>query len=860
MFQLSSTGIASVVRFPAVLIVILLIGASAPLSWAADYGPTNHAGGNLTLTNGDRIWGAHTNVGTFTIPVGAIVTVREFETAAAGSGLVEVEAADIVINGTLDASGAGHEGGGGGGGGGGSALGGPFFAGEGGHAGAPGSVLRDGSAGSYGNAGTADYYDDWGGTGGAGGAGAGTYSGSGGAATAGVAASTGPDGQAGTAGAYSVPVDSTTDLSVWMGSGGGAGGGAAGGGTNSQNVSQGAGGGGGGGAGGAGGGCIMLTASNSMDLDGGTLLSPGTQGGDGAGGWSGIASVTGGQGGNGGGGGSTTPAAEGLGGNPGPGQGGQNIPGGRGGAGGSGGGGGILINCALMGGLSMEGATINVGATASDGTVKVRYGGFDPTGGATITAGRVDAQNLGGGVRYVKVGGVTTGEGNSWANAWTIEKAASSALADEHIVVAAGVYSLTTDLVLGEAGQTWLGGFPATGDPGLDDRDPAAYPTILDGNDTVRSGFDIAENSVGITIDGFTMRNGVTSANGQGGAVTVKGAGNLSIIDCVIESNSGSFGALLIREPLVGSQMTTATLERCVFRQNESSVIGGAISIGSLAVTAVPVSVTISECTFTSNTASFAGAAVALHWRGPSSVEISRCSFVGNSTAPPFGFAGTALYANPEDGDNQLQVTNCVFHGNVTSSASWGAVLGIGWGHQLEMVNCTASGNYDLLANPSSSMIVYFGSGMGPVPAGRLANNIFETNGNGVGVGPDAAMPTIENNLFFGNTAVLYVNMSSAYVLDVAGLNALGTASANLYGDPLFVSGGATPDLHLQLSSPAIDTGTAIGAPLVDFDGLTRPVDFPGIGSDGSGQGFDIGAYEAAEQPRTSARLWNMLE
>lgn len=51
--------------------------------------------------------------------------------------------------------------------------------------------------------------------------------------------------------------------------------------------------------------------------------------------------------------------------------------------------------------------------------------------------------------------------------------------------------------------------------------------------------------------------------------------------------------------------------------------------------------------------------------------------------------------------------------------------------------------------------------------------------------------------------------------------------------NPLFVD-PAGGDFHLQPRSPAIDTGTSIGAPATDIEGYRRPC----------GKGFDIGAYE----------------
>jgi hypothetical protein len=73
-----------------------------------------------------------------------------------------------------------------------------------------------------------------------------------------------------------------------------------------------------------------------------------------------------------------------------------------------------------------------------------------------------------------------------------------------------------------------------------------------------------------------------------------------------------------------------------------------------------------------------------------------------------------------------------------------------------------------------------------------------------------------------------------------------GSPSASLIGktgahdkkaDPLFVNPSVDPavaDFHLKAGSPAIDAGTTVGAPAIDFDGNPRP----------AGAGIDIGAYE----------------
>jgi hypothetical protein len=55
----------------------------------------------------------------------------------------------------------------------------------------------------------------------------------------------------------------------------------------------------------------------------------------------------------------------------------------------------------------------------------------------------------------------------------------------------------------------------------------------------------------------------------------------------------------------------------------------------------------------------------------------------------------------------------------------------------------------------------------------------------------------------------------------------------NINADPLFVS---RDDVHLNPGSPAIDTGTCVGAPATDFEGDPRP----------TGGGCDMGADELA--------------
>ena len=77
----------------------------------------------------------------------------------------------------------------------------------------------------------------------------------------------------------------------------------------------------------------------------------------------------------------------------------------------------------------------------------------------------------------------------------------------------------------------------------------------------------------------------------------------------------------------------------------------------------------------------------------------------------------------------------------------------------------------------------------------------------------------------------------------------------NISEDPLFVNADGG-DFHLQANSPCIDSASVNG-PVNDLDGNARPLDVPGTGRDGTGDEFDMGAYEYIPAPTPTPTMVN---
>ena len=153
-----------------------------------------------------------------------------------------------------------------------------------------------------------------------------------------------------------------------------------------------------------------------------------------------------------------------------------------------------------------------------------------------------------------------------------------------------------------------------------------------------------------------------------------------------------------------------------------------------------------------------------------------------------------------------------------------------------EIVNVSIHDNPSREAYP---LYVQYGDGSSPVRV--LFRNTVVANGHGAPYFGPSVKLTADHNLFYrpGNPGEQLVANGRTYSASDLEGGALG--EGNLSREPGFVRAawGSQGDHHLKADSPAVDGGTAAGAPSTDLDGNGRP----------AGAGFDMGAYEYGSSP-----------
>jgi predicted outer membrane repeat protein len=270
---------------------------------------------------------------------------------------------------------------------------------------------------------------------------------------------------------------------------------------------------------------------------------------------------------------------------------------------------------------------------------------------------------------------------------------------------------------------------------------------------------------------------------------------------------SGSFG---LAGKGIRIRAAQAEVFNCISTSNQGTTTGAGMSI-------LNSKITIRSCVFRNNLATGDGGGIACL---NSQVRIVDCTLANNTVS------GLGLPV-PQSGEGgglsitggSIILSNCLFYGNTAGIGS--DIYSYGYGAFLSCLNCT------------------FGS---------VSYSNFNGTFNSSGVPSD-----FKNSVIWGHTPPFggIPGIEAEFCLIRGGY----PGDGNINEDPLFLDPD-NGDFRLQPGSPCIDSASATG-PAFDLDGNPRPIDVPGVGRDGTGDEFDMGAFEFTLLPTPAPTFVN---
>jgi CSLREA domain-containing protein len=329
-----------------------------------------------------------------------------------------------------------------------------------------------------------------------------------------------------------------------------------------------------------------------------------------------------------------------------------------------------------------------------------------------------------------------------------------------------------------------------------------AANTIISGNNAVR-GLSVTADNRTLALNSLTITNANSTTNGA--ALSISGINNtLTLTNCVLSNNTTTTngGGLYLAGTGTTAMLTNTTvsgntavsggglyLSISTLTLNNGTISGNTGTTGSGGGVLVTNGGTLNanDSPFSNNSSSVRGAGIASV--NSSNVNVARCTFTGNTGS---GVISSSLTTT---------ITNSTISGNTGPGID--AV-----GGTTTVTNSTFSANTTANVFASSSGTVL-----------NLVNTLLA--GNSSCVQSSQATINATNSLIQGGLSC------------VNGTNTNNLTSAPLLGT-LGNYGGTTQTIPLLPGSPAINAGTATGAPTSDQRGITR-----NIGN------VDIGAFES---------------
>lgn len=399
-------------------------------------------------------------------------------------------------------------------------------------------------------------------------------------------------------------------------------------------------------------------------------------------------------------------------------------------------------------------------------------------------------------IHYVDKNATGANNGTSWMDAFTdLQSALAAAQPNDHIWVAEGTY------LPGQADSSAFyidkdikvyGGFAGT-ETALEQRDWAAYPTILSGDvngDDVADDFntnrtDNVNNILHLTadithemvLDGFIIEHAHADDPSPENAMGFRGggmwsAGAPSLRNCTFRQNyaeelgAGAFfheltGAFIVQDCSFESNMVketpwgfggamtifgstvSQTIENCTFNNNFTGGLGIAGSSGS-----------VNNCHFIKNVNPGTGAGLLVAMANEDeAVAVNNCQFTDNTS----GQMGAGIYSQLLDTKNRLHVLDCNFEGNQANGLSIGggmAVIANGENNEIDVWRCHFMGN---IADEGGGLLVQ-SSFLGQSDSGAVHLNTtilecaFEEN----------LAPNINPNIITGGAGICFLNIYSS--------------------------------------------------------------------------------------------------
>lgn len=366
----------------------------------------------------------------------------------------------------------------------------------------------------------------------------------------------------------------------------------------------------------------------------------------------------------------------------------------------------------------------------------------------------------------------------------------------------------------------------------------------------------------GVSSERMSIANSTVSDNTASGygiyGTGVYNNGVLSMSNMLIDRNAATAyyyvdGAAVDSEGQ--ADLSNVSMDANVARANgtDGYLEGGAVYLyGRATFDTVWITNTVSEAT-DANGYLYGGALYASY---DGALTANRLNVLGTSAVAGVGLYGASVSINYANG--QTSITNSAVAsntGDVTGAAGYAEGGGVYQYYPTDYVNVTIGGNSVTASGGGTARYggAYINSDAQMTNV-TLASNTAATDVGGLYVDSGNTL-AVTNTIVAANTSAGVGNCAATGTITSGGYNLedADTCGFTATGDQVNAdphlgapadNGGDVITMALPLGSPAVDAGTADGAPTTDARGIPRP----------QGAGYDVGAFELAA-PGTVAEI-----